>query len=106
MSASYAETRMNIKPLSGHVVVEPRSREEKTESGIILPPSSDRERPEQGTVIAVGRPKRTEKGEEIPMEVKEGDRVLFSKYAPTEFKVKDKEYLIARQEDILAILED
>ena len=95
----------NIKPLSDHVVIEPLKQEEKTESGILLPETAEKERPEQGKVIAVGPGKTTDEGKVIPLEVKVGDIVLFTKYGPNEVKVEDKEYLIAKQEDILAILE-
>ena len=91
---------MNIKPLADRVLIEPISTEEKTKSGIILPETADKERPEQGKVIAVG-PGRGNK----PLSVKKGDRVLFTKYGPNEIKINDKEYLIAKEEDILAILE-
>ena len=93
---------MNIKPLSDYILIEPIKEEEKTESGILLPETVDKERPEQGKVIAVGPGKRNESGNIIPMEVKVGQKVLFTKYAPNEIKVDDKEYLIAKQEDILA----
>ena len=96
---------MNIKPLSDHVVIEPLKQEEKTKSGILLPETAEKERPEQGRVIAVGPGKKTDEGRVIPPDVKEGDVVLFTKYGPNEVKVDDKEYLIAREEDILAILE-
>ncbi|MFH1671179.1 MAG: co-chaperone GroES [Candidatus Portnoybacteria bacterium] len=91
---------MNIKPLSDRVLIEPISTEEKTKSGIILPETADREKPEQGKVIAVGSGKKGK-----PMSVKVGDIVLFTKYGPNEIKIDEKEYLIAREEDILAILE-
>ena len=96
---------MNIKPLSDHILIEPIKEEEKTESGILLPETADKERPEQGKVIAVGPGKKTSSGKIIPMDVKVGQKVLFTKYAPNEIKVDDKEYLIAKQEDILAIIE-
>ena len=96
---------MNIKPLSDHILIEPIKEEEKTKAGILLPETVEKDRPEQGSVIAVGPGKKTSKGEIIPLEVKVGDRVLFSKYGPSEIKVEDKEYLIAKEEDILAILE-
>ena len=96
---------MNIKPLSDHILIEPVKEEEKTKSGILLPETAEKERPEQGKVIAVGPGKQTSSGKVIPMEVKAGDKVLFTKYGPNEIKVEDKEYLIAKQEDILAILE-
>ena len=96
---------MNIKPLSDHILIEPVSQEEKTESGILLPETAEKERPEQGKVIAVGPGRILSSGKRHPMEVKKGDRVLFTKYGPNEIKVGDKEYLIAKEEDILAILE-
>lgn len=95
---------MKIKPVADHIVIEPVSKEEKTESGILLPSTASKERPEQGKVIAVGPGKKTSSGKVITPEVKPGDMVLFTKYGPNEVKVDDKEYLIAKQEDILAIL--
>lgn len=96
---------MTMKPLSDHIVIEPISLEEKTKTGIFLPQSADKERPEQGKVIAVGPGKELNSGKRSEMEVKVGDVVLFTKYGPNEIKVDGKEYLIAKQEDILAILE-
>jgi len=96
---------MKIKPLSDHILIEPISQEEKTKSGIFLPETAEKERPEQGKVIAVGPGRRLSSGKRVPMEVKKGDTVLFTKYGPNEIKVGDKEYLIAKEEDILAILE-
>jgi len=96
---------MDIKPLSDNVLIEPAAQEEKTKSGIFLPETAKKERPEQGTVIAVGPGKKTSTGKLIEMEVKAGDKVLFTKYGPNEIEIDDKEYLIAKQEDILAILE-
>lgn len=96
---------MHIKPLRDHVVIEPTKAEEKTKSGIVLPDTADKEKPEQGRVISVGSGKTTEQGQKIALEVKIGDKVLFTKYGPNEVKVDGKEYLICREEDILAILE-
>jgi len=96
---------MEIKPLSDHILIEAMPQEEKTESGIFLPQTAEKERPEQGKVIAVGPGKRLSSGKRVPIEVKKGDKVLFTKYGPSEIKVCDKEYLIAKEEDILAILE-
>jgi len=96
---------MNIKPLADRVLIEPISVEEKTKSGIIIPDTIDKEKSEQGKIIAVGPGKLNEKGELISMNIKKGDIVLFTKYGPNEIKIDDKEYLIAREEDILAILE-
>jgi chaperonin GroES len=96
---------MNIKPLSDHILIEPLKQEEKTKSGILLPDTAEKEKPEQGRVVAVGPGKKTEDGRTIPLEVKEGDVVLFTKYGPNEVKIDEKEYLIAKEEDILAIIE-
>ena len=95
---------VKVKPLGDRVVLEPVSEEQKTKSGIYLPETADKEKPEQGKVIAVG-PGKFEDGKRIPMDVKVGDTVLFTKYGPNEVKVDEKEYLIAREEDILAVLE-
>lgn len=84
-----------IKPLDDRVLIEPISNEEKTKSGIVIPDTADKEKPEQGKVVAIGP---NVKG------VKKGDIVLFTKYGPNEVKIKNKEYLIAKEEDILAII--
>jgi len=96
---------MEIKPLSDHVLIEAMPQEEKTESGIFLPETVEKEKPEQGKVIAVGTGKKLSSGKVISLDVKKGDVVLFTKYGPNEIKVNGKEYLIAKEEDILAILE-
>ena len=97
---------MKIIPLADRVVIEPLKDEGgKTKTGIYLPETVDKERPEQGKVVAVGPGKLTETGKRVPVSVKKGDKVVFTKYGPNEVKVDDKEYLIAREEDILAILE-
>ena len=95
---------MDIKPLDDRVLIEPVSQEEKTRSGIVLPDTADKEKPEQGKVIAVGPGKIDSNGKRILMTVKVGDTVLFTKYGPSEVKIDKKEYLIAKEEDILAIL--
>jgi len=95
---------IKIKPLGDRVVLEAVTEEQKTKSGIYLPDTADKEKPEQGKVVAVG-PGKMEEGKRIPLEVKVGDTVLFTKYGPNEVKVDNKEYLIAREEDILAVLE-
>src|SRR3989344_6522570 len=98
---------MELKPLGDRVVIEPQKGEKggKTKSGIYLPETVDKERPEQGKVVAVGPGKLSDEGKRLPMSVKKGDAVLFTKYGPTEIKVDGKEYLIAREEDILAVIE-
>ena len=96
---------MTIKPLSDHILIEPIKEEEKTKSGIFLPDTAQKEKPEQGLVIAVGQGKKTDDGKIVPVSVKAGDKVLFTKYGPNEIKIEGKEYLIAREDDILAIIE-
>lgn len=93
-----------IKPLGDRVVLEPIEKEEKTASGIVLPETA-KEKPQEGRIVAVGSGRIDEKGNRIALEVKEGDHVIFSKYAGTEVKYGDKEYLILRESDILAIVE-
>ena len=80
-------------------------KEERKRGGIILPETIEKERPQEGMVIAVGPGKFNEDGERMAMTVKKGDKVLFTKYGPSEIKVEEKEYLIAREDDILAIIE-
>ncbi len=92
-----------LKPLGDRVVVKPLSREEVTKSGIVLPDTA-KEKPQEGTVIAVGSGRILDNGQKVPMELKEGDRVLFAKYAGTEFKRDDDELLILSERDILAII--
>jgi chaperonin GroES len=96
---------MKLKPLRDHVILQAVSHEEKTKGGIVLPDTASKERPEQGKVVAVGPGRLNLRGQRVPMEVKKGDVVLFSKYGPNEVKVDDKEYLVAKEEDILAILD-
>lgn len=96
---------MKIKPLSNHILIEPIKEEEKTKSGILLPETAEKEKPEQGKVIAVGPGRKTSSGKIVPMDIKVGQTVLFKKYGPDEIKVDTKEYLIASEEDILAIIE-
>lgn len=96
---------MKIKPLSNNVIIEQLKEEEKTKGGILLPQSAEKERPQQGKVISVGPGRTNNQGKIIPMNVKKGDIVLFSKYSPQEIKVEDKEYLVLKEEDILAIIE-
>ena len=98
---------MKIKPLYDRVVIQPL-KEEKKKGKIILPETVEKERPEKGKVISVGPGKLDENGKRIPLDVKIGDIVLFTKYGPNEIKIDsssgEKEYLIAKEEDILAIL--
>ncbi|SET76850.1 chaperonin GroES [Oceanobacillus limi] len=92
-----------IKPLGDRVVIELVEQEETTASGIVLPDSA-KEKPQEGKVVAVGSGRVTENGEKVALEVSEGDRIIFSKFAGTEVKYDGTEYLILRENDILAIV--
>jgi len=95
---------MQIKPLSNYVFVETFNEEKTTKSGIFIPASVE-EKPIMGKVIAVGPGKTTDEGKRIPLNVKVGDKVLFTKYTPNEIKIDEKEYLAVREDDILAIIQ-
>ncbi len=98
-------TAVKLQPLGDRVVVQPAEREETTTSGIVIPDSA-KEKPQRGSVIAVGKGRRDDDGDRIPMDVSVGDTVLFAKYAGTEFKFEDEEYLILSEKDILAKVDD
>jgi len=95
---------LNLKPLADRVIVEPIEREETTATGIILPEMA-KEKPQEGRVLAAGPGRRDEDGKIVPMDVKEGDTVLFAKYAGTEVKLDNRKLLILKESDILAIVE-
>ncbi len=95
----------NLKPLGDRVVVRPLAREQTTRSGIVLPDTAQ-EKPQEGEIIAAGSGRLTDDGQRLPMDLKVGDRVLFAKYAGTEFRLEDEDLLILSEKDILAILED
>ncbi len=92
-----------LKPLGDRIIIELVETEEKTASGIVLPDSA-KEKPQEGKVVAVGTGRVLENGERVALEVAEGDRIIFSKYAGTEVKYEGKEYLIVRENDILAVI--
>jgi chaperonin GroES len=94
---------MKLKPLGDRVVLKKQEAEEKTQSGIILPDSA-KEKPQAAVVTAVG-PGRVEDGKTIPVQVKEGDKVIYSHYSGTEVKLDDEEYIIVKQSDILAVIQ-
>ncbi|MGQ9553496.1 MAG: co-chaperone GroES [Anaerolineae bacterium] len=96
---------VNLKPLADRVVVEPLEEEQKTATGVYLPDTAQ-ERPSKGTVIAVGPGRMDENGKRIPLEVKVGDKVIYAKYGGTEVKVSEKELLVLKESDILAIMQD
>ena len=98
-------TAVKLQPLGDRVVVQPAEREETTKSGIVIPDTA-KEKPQRGSIIAVGKGRRDDDGDRIPMDVSIGDTVLFAKYAGTEFKFEDEEYLILSEKDILAKVED
>jgi len=93
-----------LRPLADRLVVEPIEREDMTASGIYVPETA-KEKPQEGKVIAVGPGRKDDDGKRIPMDVAEGDRVLFARYSGTEVKLEDKKHLILKESDILAILE-
>jgi chaperonin GroES len=95
---------MNIKPLHSNVVIKPKTIEEVTKSGIVLPDTIDKDRPEQGSVVAIGDGKIMEDGKRAPMTVKVGDTVMFKKYSPDEIKIDGEDFLIVSENEILAIL--
>ena len=96
---------VNLKPLADRVIVEPLEEEEVTASGIVLPETA-KEKPQRGTVLAVGPGRKDEKGNLIPMDVKQGDVVLYAKYAGTEVKLGgNRKVLVVRESDILAVIE-
>ena len=95
---------MKIRPLQDRVIVKRLAEEEKTKGGIIIPDTA-KEKPQEGKVIAVGKGKVADDGKLIKLDVKAGDRILFSKYAGTEVKIDGEEHLIMREDDILGIIE-
>jgi len=97
---------INLKPLADRVIVEPIEQEETTASGIVLPETA-KEKPQEGKVLAVGPGRMDDDGKRWPLDVKEGDKVLFAKYAGTEVKLPDdRKILVLKESDILAIVED
>ena len=100
-----ATATAKLRPLGDRVVIQPTPREEMTKSGIVLPDTA-KEKPQEGTVLSAGPGRLTDEGKREPMDVKKGDKVLYAKYAGTEFKVDGEELLIVSQKDILAIVEE
>jgi chaperonin GroES len=100
-----ATTATNLRPLGDRVVVKPTPREEMTKTGIVLPDTA-KEKPQEGTILAVGPGRILEDGQREALDVQQGQKVLYAKYAGTEFKVDGEELLIVSQKDILAIVED
>lgn len=95
---------LNLKPLGDRLVVEPKESEQTTASGLVLPESA-KEKPQEGTVLAIGPGRRDDNGDRIAMDVELGDVVLYAKYGGTEIKIDGKKYLILKESDILAIVQ-
>jgi chaperonin GroES len=93
----------NIRPIGDRVVVKPAPKEEVTRSGIVIPDTA-KEKPQEGTVVAVGSGRLLDNGERAPLDLREGDRVLFAKYGGTEFKLDGEEYLVLKENDVLAVI--
>ncbi len=93
-----------IRPLSDRIVVEPKEIESKTAGGIVIPDTADKDKPMQGTVLAVGNGKYVD-GKMQPLQVKVGDRILFGKYAGTNIKLEASEFLVMREEDVMGVIE-
>jgi chaperonin GroES len=104
MPTSVTATATQLKPLGDRLVVKPTPREEMTKSGLVLPDTA-KERPQEGTILAVGPGAILEDGSRGAMDVSVGQKVLFQKYAGTEFKLEDEELLILSQKDVLAVIE-
>jgi chaperonin GroES len=96
---------MKLRPLNDRVIIQRLESEQKTKGGIIIPDTA-KEKPQKGKVIAVGDGKVGENGKRVPLNIKEGDVVLFSKYAGSEITIDDQEYLIMREDDILAVIQN
>lgn len=96
---------MKLRPLADRVIVKPIDEKEASASGIILPDTVDKERPEKGEVVAVGPGRRDDKGELVPMSVKVGDKVVFKKYSPDEFELDGEEVLVLSESDLMAVIE-
>jgi chaperonin GroES len=99
-----SQTKTKLTPLGDRLVVKPSAREEMTKSGIVLP-DTVKERPQEGTILAVGPGRTLDDGTREPIEVAVGQKILFQKYAGTEFKLDDEELLILSQKDVLAVIQ-
>ena len=101
MASTTNSTKVNFSPLGERVVIKPLERDQKTSSGIIIPDTA-KEKPQEGEVVAAGPGRINDDGKRIPLDIKVGDRVIYSKFAGTEYKEGEEEYLILRESDILA----
>ena len=99
-----AKTELGVRPLHDRILVRRMAEEDKTAGGLFIPDTA-KEKPQRGEIVAAGKGRVTEDGKTLPLEVKAGDRVLFTKYAGTEIKLSGEEYLMMREEDILGIIQ-
>jgi len=97
---------MNLKPLNDNVIIKPIVEDEVTKSGIVLPDTVDKEKPEKGEVIAIGNGKLLDNGQRAPISITVGQKVMFKKYSPDEIKVDGEDYLVISESDIIAIIQD
>ena len=96
---------MNLRPLGDRVIVKAATKEEMSKGGILLPDTANKERPEQGEIVAVGPGKLNEQGNRVPMNVKVGYKVMFKKYSPDEIKLDGEEFLVLAESDLMAVVE-
>ncbi|MFH1890908.1 MAG: co-chaperone GroES [Candidatus Kuenenbacteria bacterium] len=96
---------MNLKPLGDHLIVKPVLQDKTTKSGIVLPDTIDKERPEKGEVVAIGPGRVLDNGNRLPMSVQIGQKILFKKYSPDEIKVEGEDYLVLSESEVIAIIE-
>jgi chaperonin GroES len=96
---------MTLRPLGDRVIVKPAAKEEMTKTGIIIPDTANKERPEQGEVIAVGPGRLLDSGNRAAMSIKVGDKIVFKKYSPDEVKIESAEYLVISEGDVMAVVE-
>lgn len=97
---------MKLRPLNDHVIVKPITEDETTKAGIVLPETVDKEKPEKGEVVEAGQGKLLDSGDRAPMSLKKGDKVIFKKYSPDEISIGDEEYLVLREDDVLAVVDE
>ncbi len=102
--ADKSKTKTKLKPLGARVVIKPLEREEMTKSGLVLPDTA-KEKPQEGTIDAVGPGGLDKNGNKVEMTLKVGDKVLYQKYSGTEFKIDDEDYLVMHQDDVLALVQ-
>ncbi len=96
--------KLNIKPMGGRLLVKPTEEPQKTKGGLYIPDTAEKEKPQEGEVVALGTGKINEDGKVLPFSVEVGDKVLFKKYAPDEIEINEEKYLVLNEDDVLAVL--